>query len=169
MYRKIILTSTILAFIGCTQPQQPQPQSVTQVSNPKTSYIEQLRRFEKTGDIGVDITLPNSIKLGEFLKLTATPNIDGYLKLIVINPHNRAETVLPNSYDSGFIRANSTLHTDHKDFGIETFPPKGLHHIVAIFTQQKIPSDYDIMKLLQDVNGGRYGRAYIKVFGLDIY
>jgi len=167
MYKKIILATTILAISGCVQPQQPQ--IITQERVVSKTLVEQIKEFESSSNIQVTIKMPSSLQMGKFLNLKASPEIDGYLTLVVINPNGKAETVLPNRYDSGFIRANSWLYTDHKDFGIQTFPPKGMHHILALFTQKKTPSNYAVIQLLQDAKSGRFGRFYNKLLALDIH
>jgi len=172
MYKKIILATTILAVTGCVQPQPIVQQPVASVLQPSVvskTVLEQMRGFENSHDIGVNVYLPSNLKMGSFLNLNVTPNMDGYLKLVVINPNDKIETVLPNRYDSGFIRANSTLQTDHKTFGIQTFPPKGMHHILVLFTEKKTPDNYAIMQLLQNAKSGSYGRSYNKLFALDIH
>jgi hypothetical protein len=172
MYKKIILASTILATTGCVQPQEPtiqRPLTLSQQTIISKTLLEQIRELENSGDIQVNVSMPSSLRVGKFLNLTASPSVDGYLNLVVINPNDKVEFVLPNRYDSGFIRANSSLHTDHKDFGIQTFPPKGMHHILVLFTQKKPPSNYAVIQLLQDAKRGRFGRWYSKLFALDIH
>ena len=171
MYRKILLTATLLTvMVGCANKQQVvQPLIIAQSIVVKKTLLDSIRTFEKSNEIGVKVTLPSSVKMGKFVNLTATPNENGYLKLVVINPNDKASTVLPNRYDSGFIRANSTLNTDHKNFGIKTFPPKGIHHILALFTQKKTPTNRAILSTLQNVKSGEYGRSYVKLFALDIH
>jgi len=174
MYKKMILGLTILSISGCTPKTTVVPQVisqpiVTQQIVVRKALLDTIREFEKTYEIGLNIQLPNSVKMGKFVNLMATPSVDGYLKLVVINPNDKASTVLPNRYDSGFIRANSTLNTDHKDFGIQTFPPKGLHHILVLFSEKKTHSNDAILSTLQNVQNGEYGRAYVKLFAIDIY
>ena len=171
MYKQIISTATLLTvMVGCSsKPPLVQSPIIMQSIVVKKTLLDSLRAFEKTDEIGLRVNLPSSIQMGKFLKLTATPNENGYLKLVVINPNDKSSTVLPNRYDSGFIRAKATLNTDHKDFGIQTFPPKGIHHILALFTQKKTPNSMAILSTLQDVKRGEYGRAYVKLFALDIH
>jgi hypothetical protein len=171
MYQKIILSTTIIALTGCVQPQPIVQQSIptTQQIVVSKTALEQIREFENSSGISANVNLPSNLKMGKFLNLAVTPNVNGYLKLVVINPNDKIETVLPNRYDSGFVRANSTLQTDHKTFGIKTFPPRGLHNILVLFTEKKTPSGYAILSTLQDVKSGQYGRSYIKLFALDIH
>jgi hypothetical protein len=174
MYKKIILGLTLLGMSGCAPKTIVSPQVISQsiISQQivvRKTLLDSIREFEKTHEIGLNVRLPNSVKMGKFVNLMATPNMDGYLKLVVINPNDKASTVLPNRYDSGFVRANTTLNTDHKDFGIQTFPPKGLHHILVLFSEKKTRSNHAVLSTLQNVQNGEYGRAYVKLFAIDIH
>lgn len=169
MYKKIILGLSLVSMVGCTPKTIVLPQVINQQIVVKKTLLESIREFEKTNEIGLNIQFPSSVRMGQFINLKATPNIDGYLKLVVINPNDKSSTVLPNRYDSGFIHANSTLNTDHKDFGIQTFPPKGLHHILVLFSEKKTRSNYAILSTLQNIKNGEYGRAYVKLFAIDIH
>jgi len=161
MYKKIILIITILALTGC-MPKQP-------TINTKQDIVTQIREQKSSNGAYINIDMPNSVALGKFLNIKAVPNKTGYLQIFVINPFGKVERLLPSQYDSGFVRANSRVETDHKEYGIKTFKPKGLHNIVVLFSEQKVPNSRDIIDIIHKLKSKQYGGYFIDILPIDVY
>ncbi len=169
MYKNLILIATIFILGGCVSKQTdislPNRQNSSSIS-----LVDKLNSLKSSNGVNVDIKMPNSIALGKFLNIEAIPNINGYLQLIVLNPYEKVETLLPSQYNSGFIRANSSLYTDHKKYGIKTFPPKGLHHILVLFSTKRTPKiSSNPIELINKIRSGKYGKYFIDILPIDIY
>lgn len=203
MYKNILLLLTALFILsGCVTKKPIVQQNINpniphkstechQFANKKLcpiprvgKLVNELESLVGENSMHLELSSNQNIQLGSLLELKATPNIDGYLKILLINPSGKRTTLLPNSYSNGFIRANQTFYSNNENFGIKTVYPKGLHYLVIIFTKTEVPfrvtqgmsvvydglkSDKDFIEILQGIKSQTYGESHISIFPVNIY
>jgi len=188
MFRLTIFTALVLVFSGCVQKRVvfqernstiKTDNEVCYYFNQKrvcadrniTSFISKLNSFKGAYGANLIISLKgDSIRVNDILKMDITSDTDGYLTLISINPYGKSSVILPNAYSNGAVEINRTFHTQNQNFNILTLPPKGLHHILVIFTQKQLPaSSGDIIQTLNRVKNGSFGKSYIALVPVNIY
>ncbi|HFU77094.1 MAG TPA: DUF4384 domain-containing protein, partial [Epsilonproteobacteria bacterium] len=190
--KKVILPLTAIWLLsGCTTT-QPQPTTVMVIqSTPQTkvelkcstfptgevcatpklsSVVEDIERVQHT-TAHLDLVSNQNVPVGGFLNIEATSNTDGYLKLLIIDPDTRTYTVLPNAAHGGYLKAGERFYTNNEQFNFRATNPKGLHYVLAIFTQYRLPlalqkgsstlynanrSHGDLMRVLGQVKGQSY-------------
>lgn len=205
MLKTTILTlSALFLMSGCVTKEiiyQPTPQPIGQeiVHHPIISHTfsgEELKASQRVSDLVYEIQRLNNnsaylevesnqnVKVGDFLNIAVTPNIDGYLQIVIIDPNAERSKVLPNYKHNGYIRANEKFYTNNDNFALKATNPKGLHFVVIIFSQQRVNlavqqginggynalnSDQDFIHILQSINSQNYGKSYIRVFPIRVY
>ncbi len=152
-------------------------------ASPKVSRLVYNIKALSTNSAYLDLNSNQNIKVGSFLNISATPNQTGYLKLIIIDPNGDRKLVLPNSISNGYIKANQTFNTNNNKFALKASKPRGLHYVIAIFSEQNarvvmrqgergydaINSDQDLLDILQRIKNGNYGKSHISIFPMRIY
>lgn len=208
MLKQILLTSTALLFMsGCVtkevvpQPLPPRtvqivpmvvpivkPESHTFAGETLTATAQVSKLIQKIKALSsdtayIDLNANQNIELGNFLNISATPNHAGYLKLIIIDPNGERKLVLPNGIHNGYLKANERFYTNNNQFALKTTKPRGLHYVVAIFSEQNarmimqqgmngynaIENDQDLLSILQSIKHQNYGKSHISVFPMRIY
>jgi len=149
-------------------------------ATPKVSkLIYKIDNMEKSNSINLNLNATQNIRKGDLLDISAKPNSSGYLKILVVEPNGKLALVVPNFTHNGYIKAYQSFYVNkNKRFKLRTTNPKGLHYIVAIFTQDLIPKQlykqmdsthYNLINILQDINSQRYGKSHISSFPIRIY
>lgn len=195
MLKQILLTSTALLFMsGCVtkeivhQPTTPQFEShtfagETLTATPKVSALVQKIKALSSNSAYIDLNANQNVRVGNFLNISATPNQDGYLKLIIIDPNGERKLVLPNGIHNGYLKANKPFYTNNEQFALKTTKPTGLHYVVVIFSKQNarmvmqqgangynaLKSDQDFLNILQQIKNQNYGKSHISIFPMRIY
>lgn len=184
MLKKLLLTSTTLLLMsGCvTKEIIYRPISQPYIDTSKDKSIEKIKSFENHNKL-LSFSLNPNLKVGEFLNINAVPTIDGYLKIISINPKGKRELILPNRFRGSRLEAGEILSSNSSNFSLKTTKPTGLHHILVIFTQENprliiqqgmrinynaIDNDEDLYYLLKQIKNGIYGKSYISLFDVKI-
>jgi hypothetical protein len=200
MLKNIILSTTALLLMsGCVtkeivyppilMTQQSIPlktetfagQTITATQNvSKMVYkIESL----KSNSAYLDLDSNQNIQVGNFLNISATPNRNGYLKVIIIDPNGERKMVLPNTISNGYLQANQRFYTNNEQFALKTTKPTGLHYVVVIFSEQNarmimqqgsngynaIANEQDFINMLQRIKNQDYGKSHISIFPMRIY
>jgi len=204
MLKTTLLTATTLLLMsGCVTKEiyYPQPTMVAQESSDSTftirterlagatltatsavsSLITQIEQLNNNTAY-VDFEGKQNVRVGEFLNIRATPNINGYLKIVIIDPNGEKYTVLPNVKHNGYLKAHQRFYTNHEDFALKATKPTGLHYVVEIFSEYRSPlcvrqgmngiehhTDQQFIRLLESINNQQYGRSNIRIFPLHIY
>lgn len=152
-------------------------------ATPKVSRLVHHIKALSTNSAYLDLNSNQNIEVGRFLNISATPNQTGYLKLIIIDPNGDRKLVLPNSISKGYLKANQTFYTSNDKFALKASKPRGLHYVIAIFSEQNarvvmrqgergydaINSDQDLLDILQRIKNRNYGKAHISIFPMRIY
>ncbi len=149
-----------------------------------SNLVNQIETLKGSNRMSLNLIPHQNIKLNSLFNIEVTPSINGYLKLILINPNGEKTTLLPNNYSNGWVKANQTFYSNNADFAIKTTLPRGLHYVVVIFTKIKVPiqvsqgfkdvynglnSDQDLINILNSIKNGTYGEFYISIFPINIY
>jgi len=195
MIKKFIITTTIAFLVsGCTsqkiyidnvnittKPLKSHTFASTKLTaTPKVSkLIYKIDNMQKSNSINLNLNATQNIRIGSLLDITAKPTTSGYLKILVVEPNGKLALVVPNFTHNGYIKAYQSFYVNkNKRFKLRTTNPKGLHYIVAIFTQDLIPKQvykkmdsthYNLINILQDINSQRYGKSHISSFPIRIY
>lgn len=195
MIKQLIITTTIAFLVsGCTsqkiyidnvninsKPLKSHTFANTKLTaTPKVSkLIYKIDNMQKLNSINLNLNATQNIRIGSLLDISAKPTSSGYLKILVVEPNGKLALVVPNFTHSGYIKAYKNFYVNqNKRFKLRTTNPKGLHYIIAIFTQHSIPkqvykqmdsTNYNLINILQDVNSKRYGKSHISSFPIRIY
>ena len=208
MLKQILLTSTTLLIMsGCATKevvQQPLTQRTVPVvpivtpivkpeshtfagetltATPKVSALVKQIKALSSNSAYIDLNANQNVEVGNFLNISATPNLDGYLKLIIIDPNGERKLVLPNGIHNGYLQANQRFYTNNNQFALKTTKPTGLHYVVVVFSEQNarmimqqgtngynaINNDHDLFSILQSIKHQNYGKSHISIFPMRIY
>lgn len=204
MYKQLFIATTLLIFLsGCVTkevvyqplPQNLEPTTLIEAKESHTFAGETLTATHKVSKLVrqikqrlsdtayVDLNANQNIELGHFLNIRATPNLDGFLKLMVIDPNGDRKLVLPNTVHRGYLKANQTFYSNNEQFTLQTTKPRGLHYVMVIFTQNNarmqmqqgvkgydaLHNDQDLLDLLQNIQHQHYGKSHVALFPLRIY
>ncbi len=181
MLKRVLLTSTTLLLMsGCvTKEIIYRPISS---HAPRENNIEKIKSFENHNNL-LNFSLNPNPKIGEFLNINAIPTIDGYLKIIVINPNGERKLLIPNRFRGSRVKAGERFSSNNATFALKATRPVGIHHILVLFSQENprvviqqgmssiynaLERDQDLYNLLKQIRDGEYGKSYISLFDIQI-
>lgn len=171
----------ILAINGCANqtPSIPQTTKVHTFGGGKqliataevSTLVKEIEALKPYNNLAIDLDSNQNVKIGKSLKISLKPKQSGYLKLVAINPEGKKSLLMPNDLHNGYLKANQKFSTTNNKFSLKAFSPKGLHYIVAVFTQKNFHLDLkqNFLEQLHQIKEGNYLNHAISIYPMRVY